>query len=199
MDAQRREIAGGGVFVRDNVIEAVGPSAELPATADEVVDARDQIVIPGLVNTHHHMYQTLTRAFAQDNELFGWLQGLYPVWANLTPEMVKVSTQTAMAELLLSGCTTTSDHLYIYPNGVRLDDSVEGAAQIGMRFHAARGSMSVGESKGGLPPDRVVEDEAAILRETQRAIERWHDPGRFAMQRVVVAPCSPFSVSRELM
>jgi len=199
MDAQRREIAGGGVFVRDNVIEAVGPCAELPATADDVIDARDQIVIPGLVNTHHHMFQTLTRACVQDDELFGWLRGLYPIWANLTPEMVRVSTQTAMAELLLSGCTTTSDHLYIYPNGVRLDDSIEGAAQIGMRFHAARGSMSVGESQGGLPPDRVVESEPAILKETQRLIERWHDPQRFAMQRIVVAPCSPFSVSRELM
>ena len=199
MDAQRREIAGGGVFVRDHVIEAVGPSAELPGTADEVIDARDQIVIPGLVNTHHHMVQTLTRACVQDDELFGWLRGLYPIWAHLTPEMVRVSTQTAMAELLLSGCTTTSDHLYIYPNGVRLDDSIEGAAQIGMRFHAARGSMSVGESQGGLPPDRVVEREPAILKETQRLIERWHDPQRFAMQRIVVAPCSPFSVSRELM
>ena len=199
MDAQRRELAGGGVFVRDHVIEAVGASADLPDGADEVIDAHDQIVIPGLVNTHHHMYQTLTRALVQDNELFGWLQGLYPIWANLTPEMVRISTQTAMAELLLSGCTTSSDHLYIYPNGVRLDDSIEGASQIGMRFHAARGSMSVGQSKGGLPPDRVVEDEAAILKETQRVIERWHNPGRFAMQRIVVAPCSPFSVSRELM
>jgi cytosine/adenosine deaminase-related metal-dependent hydrolase len=203
MDAQRREIADGAVFVRDNVIEAVGATAELPDTADQVIDARDQVVIPGLVNTHHHMFQTLTRARVQDNELFGWLQGLYPIWANLTPEMAKVSTQTAMAELLLSGCTTSSDHLYIYPNGrsgqVRLDDSIEGAQEIGMRFHAARGSMSVGESKGGLPPDRVVEDEAAILTETQRLIERWHDPRRFAMQRIVVAPCSPFSVSRELM
>jgi 8-oxoguanine deaminase len=203
MDAQRREIAGGAVFVRDHVIEAVGPSAELPSTADEVIDAHDQIVIPGLVNTHHHMFQTLTRARAQDDELFGWLHGLYPLWAHLTPEMVCVSTQTAMVELLLSGCTTTSDHLYIYPNGrsgqVRLDDSIEAAAQIGMRFHAARGSMSVGESQGGLPPDRLVEREDAILKDTQRLIERWHDPRRFAMQRVVVAPCSPFSVSRELM
>ena len=199
MDAQRREIADGAVFVRDNVIEAVGASAELPTTADEVIDARDQIVLPGLVNTHHHMVQTLTRAMVQDHELFGWLKGLYPIWANLTPEMVTVSTQTAMAELLLSGCTTSSDHLYIYPNGVRLDDSIEGAARIGMRFHAARGSMSVGESQGGLPPDRVVEREPAILKETQRLIERWHQPGRFAMQRIVVAPCSPFSVSRELM
>jgi 8-oxoguanine deaminase len=199
MDAQRREIAGGGVFVRDNVIEAVGPTAELPATADDVIDACDQIVIPGLVNTHHHMYQTLTRACVQDHELFGWLRGLYPIWAGLTPEMVRVSTQTAMAELLLSGCTTSSDHLYLYPNGVQLDDSLEAAAQIGMRFHAARGAMSVGESQGGLPPDALVEDEAAILKDTQRAIERWHNPGRFSMQRIVVAPCSPFSVSRELM
>jgi 8-oxoguanine deaminase len=201
MDDARREIADGAVFVRDNVIEAVGPTAELPATADEMIDAHDQIVIPGLVNTHHHMYQTLTRALpgAQDSELFGWLRALYPVWAGLTPEMARVSTQTAMAELLLSGCTTTSDHFYIYPNGVRLDDSIEGAAEIGMRFHAARGSMSVGQSQGGLPPDRVVEREDAILKDTQRLIERWHNPGRFAMQRIVVAPCSPFSVSRELM
>jgi cytosine/adenosine deaminase-related metal-dependent hydrolase len=199
MDEARREIADGAVYVRDNVVAAVGTSAELPADADEVIDARDQVVFPGLVNTHHHMYQTLTRAFAQDNELFGWLRALYPVWAKLTPEMVRVSTQTAMAELLLSGCTTSSDHLYVYPNGVRLDDSIEGAAEIGMRFHAARGSMSVGESQGGLPPDGLVEREPDILAETQRLIERWHDPGRFAMQRIVVAPCSPFSVSRELM
>ena len=201
MDAQRREIDDGGVFVRDHVIEAVGPSAELPQTADEVIDARDQVVIPGLVNTHHHMYQTLTRVIrpAQDCELFKWLQTLYPIWANLTPEMVQVSTQTAMAELLLSGCTTSSDHLYVYPNGITLEHSIEAAAQIGMRFHAARGSMSVGQSQGGLPPDSVVEGEPAILNDTQRLIERWHDPKRFAMQRIVVAPCSPFSVSRELM
>ena len=201
MDAQRREIEGGGVFVRDHVIEAVGLSAELPQTADEVIDARDQVVIPGLVNTHHHMYQTLTRVIrpAQDCELFTWLQTLYPIWANLTPEMVQVSTQTAMAELLLSGCTTSSDHLYVYPNGITLEHSIEAAMQIGMRFHAARGSMSVGQSQGGLPPDSVVESEPAILKDTQRLIERWHDPKRYAMQRIVVAPCSPFSVSRELM
>ena len=201
MDAQRSEIADGAVLVRGPVIEAVGPSAALPDMADEIIDARGQIVIPGLVNTHHHMYQTLTRAIpaVQDCELFSWLRGLYPIWANLTPEMVRVSTQTAMAELLLSGCTTSSDHLYIYPDGVRLEDSLEGAEQIGMRFHAARGSMSVGQSQGGLPPDRVVEGEPAILKETQRLIERWHDPHRFAMRRIVVAPCSPFSVSRELM
>jgi cytosine/adenosine deaminase-related metal-dependent hydrolase len=201
MDDARREIADGAVFVRDHVIEAVGPSAALPSTADLVIDAHDQIVLPGLVNTHHHMSQTLTRAVppAQDASLFGWLGALYPVWAGLTPPMVRTSTQVAMAELLLSGCTTSSDHLYIYPNGCRLDDSIEAAAQIGLRFHAARGSMSVGQSQGGLPPDAVVETEAAILHDTQRLIERWHDPQRYAMLRIVVAPCSPFSVSPALM
>lgn len=201
MDAARREIPGGGVFIRDGVIEAVGPSADLPATADRVISLAGTVALPGLVNTHHHMYQSLTRAIpgAQDAELFGWLRRLYPIWAGLTPEMIRISTLTAMAELILSGCTTSSDHLYLYPNGSRLDDSIEAAATIGMRFHAARGSMSVGESQGGLPPDRLVENEAAILKDTQRLIETWHDPQRHAMQRIVVAPCSPFSVSRELM
>ena len=201
MDDRRREIPDGAVFVRDHVIEAVGPSAELPATADDIIDARGQVVIPGLVNTHHHFYQTLTRVLpaAQDAELFDWLTALYPVWARLTPEMASVSTQTAAAELLLSGCTTSSDHLYLFPNGTRLDDTLEAAAQVGIRFHAARGAMSVGRSQGGLPPDEVVEDEAAILRDTERLIARWHDPARHAMQRIVVAPCSPFSVSPQLM
>ena len=157
--------------------------------------------MPGMVNTHHHMYQSLTRAVgaAQDSELFGWLQTLYPIWANLTPEMIRVSTQTAMSELILSGCTTSSDHLYIYPNGVRLDDSIEAAQAIGMRFVATRGSMSVGQSQGGLPPDRVVENEAFILKDTQRLIETYHDTSHGAMVNVAVAPCSPFSVSRALM
>jgi cytosine/adenosine deaminase-related metal-dependent hydrolase len=201
MDAQRRELRGGGVFARDGVIEAVGPTAELPAMADTVIDAADQIVIPGLVNTHHHMFQTLTRVLpaAQDNSLFGWLQALYPVWERLTPEMLQVSTQLAMAELLLSGCTTSSDHLYLFPGACRLDDTLHAATEMGLRFHAARGSMSVGVSQGGLPPDSVVEDEAAILKDTQRLIDTFHDPARHAMQRIVVAPCSPFSVSRELM
>ncbi|VVE36265.1 8-oxoguanine deaminase [Pandoraea horticolens] len=201
MDAGRREIARGGLYVEDNRIVAVGTHDMLPATADEVLDLTGHVVIPGLVNTHHHMYQSLTRAIpaAQDGELFNWLTNLYPVWANLTPEMIRVSTQTAMAELLLSGCTTSSDHLYIYPNGCKLDDSIEAAAEIGMRFHASRGSMSVGQSQGGLPPDRVVEREDDILKDTQRLIETYHDEGRYAMLRLVVAPCSPFSVSRELM
>ncbi|MFX1672286.1 8-oxoguanine deaminase [Paraburkholderia sp. A2WS-5] len=201
MDGARREIRGGGLYVEDNRIVAVGTAGELPETADEVLDMRGYLVLPGLVNTHHHMYQSLTRAVpaAQDAELFGWLTNLYKVWANLTPEMIEVSTLTAMAELLLSGCTTSSDHLYIYPNGSRLDDSIRSAQQIGMRFHAARGSMSVGQKDGGLPPDSVVENEDAILADTQRLIETYHDEGRYAMLRMVVAPCSPFSVSRDLM
>ncbi|MCE1190720.1 MAG: 8-oxoguanine deaminase [Acidovorax sp.] len=200
-DEQRRELSDASVFIRDHRIEAIGPAAELPDQADEVLDLSGCLVTPGLVNTHHHMYQSLTRAIpaVQDAELFSWLQGLYPIWAGLTPEMVRVSTQVAMAELLLSGCTTSSDHLYIYPNGVRLDDSIEAAQAIGMRFVATRGSMSVGRSQGGLPPDEVVEREDAILRDTQRLIERWHDARHGAMVQVAVAPCSPFSVSRDLM
>ena len=200
-DDARRELADASVFVRDHRIEAIGAAAELPQTADEVIDARAHLVMPGLVNTHHHMVQSLTRAIpgVQDAELFAWLRGLYPIWAGLTPEMVRVSTQVAMAELLLSGCTTSSDHLYIYPNGVRLDDSIEAAQAIGMRFVATRGSMSVGQSQGGLPPDRVVEDEAFILKDTQRLIETFHDASHGAMVNVAVAPCSPFSVSRALM
>jgi 8-oxoguanine deaminase len=201
MDAARREIPDGAVFIRGHVIEQVGPSAELPTEADEIIDASGRLVMPGMVNTHHHMYQGLTRVVpdAQDGELFKWLGALYPIWAGLTGEMIRVSTQTAMAELMLSGCTTSSDHLYIYPNDCRLDDSIEAARQIGMRFHATRGAMSVGQSKGGLPPDSVVEQEDAILKDSQRLIETWHDAGRHAMLRIAVAPCSPFSVSRDLM
>ena len=205
LDAHNRELRDASVFIRGNVIEAIGPAHESPAKADEVIDARSHLVTPGLVNTHHHMYQSLTRAIpaVQNAELFGWLRGLYPIWAGLTPEMVRVSTQVAMAELLLSGCTTSSDHLYIYPNSregqVRLDDSIEAAQAIGMRFVATRGSMSVGQSQGGLPPDSLVEREDFILQDTQRLIETWHDSRHGAMTQVAVAPCSPFSVSRDLM
>jgi 8-oxoguanine deaminase len=201
LDDDRRELEGTSILVRGNLIESIGPSEALPRTADEVVDARGHLVVPGLVNTHHHMYQSLTRALpaVQDAELFAWLRGLYPVWARLTPEMVRVSTQVAMAELLLSGCTTSSDHLYLFPNGVRLDDSIEAAGVTGLRFTASRGSMSVGVSQGGLPPDRLVEKEDAILADTQRLIERYHDRRWGSMLQVAVAPCSPFSVSRELM
>ena len=198
---QARELRDASVFIRGNLIEAIGPAADLPRAADEVIDAHHHLVIPGLINTHHHMFQSLTRAIpaVQDAELFGWLRGLYPIWAGLTPEMVRVSTQVAMAELLMSGCTTSSDHLYIYPNGVRLDDSIEAAQNIGMRFVASRGSMSVGQSQGGLPPDSVVESEAAILRDSRRVIEQFHDASHGAMVQVALAPCSPFSVSRDLM
>ncbi|WP_343724617.1 8-oxoguanine deaminase [Herbaspirillum huttiense] len=201
MNEGREEIADGALYIRGKVIEQVGKTEDLPQEADEIIDASNHVVIPGLINTHHHMYQSLTRAIpsAQNGELFNWLTNLYPIWAGLTPEMIRVSTLTAMAELILSGCTTSSDHLYIYPNQTRLDDSLEAAAQIGMRFHGARGAMSVGQSKGGLPPDRVVEEEPAILKDTQRLIETYHDSQRHAMQRIVVAPCSPFSVSRDLM
>ena len=201
MDGERREIRRGGLFIEDNLIKQVGPGESLPQQADVILDMTGKVVIPGLVNTHHHMYQSLTRVVpaAQDGELFNWLNNLYPIWARLTPEMIAVSTQTAMAELILSGCTTSSDHLYIYPNGCKLDDSIHAAAEIGMRFHAARGSMSVGRSQGGLPPDSVVEKESHILKESQRLIEDYHDPRHGSMLRMVVAPCSPFSVSRDLM
>src|SRR5215467_3634491 len=201
MDPARREIRNGGLFVADHRIVAVGPTAELPQTADEVLDLKGHIVIPGLINTHHHMFQTLTRAWpaAQNVELFDWLTALFPVWQRLTPEMIKVSTKTAMAELLLSGCTTSMDHLYLYPNGCRLDDEVEAAREIGMRFHASRGAMSVGASKGGLPPDSLIEDEGAIVKDMLRVIDAYNDAGRFSMLRIVVAPCSPFTVSRDLM
>jgi 8-oxoguanine deaminase len=200
-DDARRELAGGSVLVRGNLIAAVGPASELPREADEVIDARGHLVVPGLVNAHHHMYQSLTRAvrMVQDAELFSWLRGLYPVWARLTPEMVRVSTQIAMAELLLSGCTTSSDHLYLFPDGVRLEDSIEAAALAGMRFTAARGAMSVGRSQGGLPPDELVERPDDVLADARRLVERWHDGARGSMLQIAIAPCSPFSVSRELM
>jgi cytosine/adenosine deaminase-related metal-dependent hydrolase len=207
-DDQRRELRGASVLVRGPAIAAIYPADQVPAEVldevkqhGELIDARGHVVLPGLVNTHHHMYQSLTRAVpaAQDAELFTWLRTLYPIWARLTPEMVEVSTQVAMAELLLSGCTTSSDHLYIYPDGCTLDHSIEAAKGMGLRFHAARGSMSVGESQGGLPPDSLVEREADILKDTQRLIDTHHDDGRYAMLRLVVAPCSPFSVSEGLM
>lgn len=201
MDEHSTELKNASLLIRDGNIEAIASAADLPRTADQVIDARGHLVIPGMINTHHHMYQSLTRAIpsVQNAELFSWLRGLYPIWAGLTPEMVQVSTQIAMAELLLSGCTTSSDHLYIYPNGVRLDDSIEAAAAIGMRFVATRGSMSVGQSQGGLPPDRVVENENAILKDTQRLIETYHNTSHGSMINVAVAPCSPFSVSTDLM
>jgi 8-oxoguanine deaminase len=199
MDDASREIRDGFVLVEGNRIAALG-QGQTPE-ADEVIDLSGHVLMPGLINTHHHMYQSLTRAVpaAQDASLFGWLKTLYPIWARLTPEMIRVSTQTAMAELLLSGCTTSSDHLYLYPNGSRLDDCIEAAQEIGMRFHAARGAMSVGTSAGGLPPDSLVENEPSILRDMQRLAETYHDASDCSMCRIVLAPCSPFSVSTDLM
>ncbi len=201
MDDRRTEISGGGLYAEDGVIRQVGLTEELPQTADRVLDLRDHLVLPGLVNTHHHFYQTLTRAVpaAQDANLFNWLKTLYPIWARMTPEDIFISTQTALSELALSGCTTASDHLYLFPNGSKLDDEIAAARQVGLRLHASRGSMSLGESKGGLPPDSVVDSEDSILSDSVRLIEQYHDPHPGAMVRVVLAPCSPFSVTGDLM
>ncbi|MGC9520558.1 MAG: 8-oxoguanine deaminase [Anaerolineae bacterium] len=201
MDDEHRRYADGAVYVRDNVIEAVGPTAQLPQSADRVLDGRGMLILPGLVNTHHHLYQTLTRAMpgGQNAGLFTWLKTLYPIWAHLDSEAVYVSALVGLAELILSGCTTASDHLYIFPNDVTLDDEIRAADEIGIRFCATRGSMSLGESDGGLPPDDVVEREDAILKDTRRVIETYHDPERYAMLQIAVAPCSPFSVTGDLM
>ena len=202
MDDDQQEIRRGALWVRDNVIEQVGCVEELPDTADEVLDLGDRhIVLPGLVNTHHHFFQTLTRAIpaAQNQELFGWLTTLYPIWQHLTADMLAVAAQVAAAELILSGCTTASDHHYLFPNDCTLDAEIAAVEATGLRFHACRGSLSVGISQGGLPPDAVIESETAVLKDTQRLIEAYHDRDRYAMTRLVVAPTSPFSVTQDLM
>jgi len=201
MDDHQREIPDGGLFVRDGFIEQAGATAELPGTADEVLDLSGHVLLPGLVNTHHHFYQTLTRALpaAQNANLFNWLKTLYPIWARMTPQDIHISTQTALAELALSGCTTATDHLYLFPNGSRLDDEIAAAKEIGLRIQASRGSMSLGESKGGLPPDSVVDSEDKILADSQRLIQQYHDPKPGALVQIVLAPCSPFSVTGDLM
>lgn len=197
MDAKRRELSGADLLIRSGEIVAIGKNL----TGDEVVNAAGCVVTPGLVNTHHHLFQTLTRAVpgGQDALLFGWLQTLYPIWAKMGPEEIFISAQIGLAELALSGCTLSSDHLYLFPNGARLDDTIDAAETVGIRFHPTRGSMSIGESDGGLPPDGLVEDEAAILKDSIRLIDAYHDATEGAMVRVGLAPCSPFSVSRELM
>ena len=203
MDAARRELANGALVAEDQIIRWVGHTDALPPefTPTRTIDATGMLVMPGMVNTHHHFYQTLTRVIpaAQNVGLFDWLKALYPIWAELRPQDIQLSTTVALAELLLSGCTTSSDHHYLWPNGCRLDDQFAAAAQLGMRFHGARGSMSLGESQGGLPPDRVTEVESDILHDCRRVVEQYHDPAPFAMQRVVLAPCSPFSVTPALM
>ncbi|ABV94506.1 amidohydrolase [Dinoroseobacter shibae DFL 12 = DSM 16493] len=199
MDDARRELPECDLRLRDGVIAEIGPG--LATDGAEVIDAAGCVVTPGLINTHHHLFQTLTRGVpaAQDALLFGWLKALYPIWARMGPEDMRVSAEVGLAELALTGCTLSSDHLYLYPNGVRLEDTIEAAANIGLRFHPTRGAMSIGESAGGLPPDALVEDEAAILEDCIRVIDAFHDPSPGAMVQVGVAPCSPFSVSRELM
>lgn len=198
MDDARTEVTGGDVLIRGGTVAAVGRGL---ATAGEALDATGCVVTPGLVNTHHHLYQTLTRAVpgGQDALLFGWLRTLYPIWARFGPEEMRVSAAVGLAELALTGCSLTSDHLYLFPNGARLDDTIEAAAEVGLRFHPTRGAMSIGESAGGLPPDSLVEREDAILRDMDRVVAAFHDPSEGAMVRVGLAPCSPFSVSRELM
>ena len=201
MDEQRREIQHTNIYIKDGFIQAIGDLNELPETADQVLDLSGHIVFPGFVNTHHHFYQTLTRAVpkAQNANLFNWLVTLYPIWARMTPEDIRISTQTALAELALSGCTTASDHLYLFPNGSKLDDEIEAGQEVGLRLHASRGSMSLGESAGGLPPDSVVDSEEEILKDSLRLIETYHDPNPGSMVQIVLAPCSPFSVTGDLM
>lgn len=198
MNAGRAEITGGDVLIRDGVIAAVGQGL---TTGGEVVQAKGCVVTPGLVNTHHHLYQTLTRAVpgGQDALLFGWLKVLYPIWSRFGPEEMRVSALVGLAELALSGCTLSSDHLYLFPNGARLEDTIDAAREIGLRFHPTRGAMSIGESDGGLPPDSLVEREGEILGDMARVVDAFHDAGDGAMVRVGLAPCSPFSVSRDLM
>ena len=200
MDDADLRLDGADVRIKDGVIAEVGVGLE-PGPGGDVLNAEGCLVTPGLVNTHHHLYQTLTRAVpgAQDALLFGWLRTLYPIWARFGPEEMYVSAQVGLAELALSGCTLSSDHLYLYPNGSRLDDTIAAASDIGLRFHPTRGAMSIGESLGGLPPDALVENEAAIIEDSIRVIDAHHDPRPGSMVRVGVAPCSPFSVSRDLM
>ncbi len=199
MNATRQEFKTTDIHLKGGVIHALGQGLAAPGAT--VIEARGCVVTPGLVNTHHHLYQTLTRAVpgGQDALLFGWLKTLYPIWSRFGPEEMFTSAQVGLAELALSGCTMTSDHLYLYPNGSRLDDTIAAAGEIGLRFHPTRGAMSIGESAGGLPPDSLVEKEPAILKDMIRVVDQFHDPKPGAMVRVGLAPCSPFSVSRELM
>lgn len=199
MNSDRQELADADIHIEGGVIRAVGLALDVQGA--ETIDLSGCVVTPGLVNTHHHLFQTLTRAVprGQDALLFGWLQTLYPIWSRMGPDDMRISAALGLAELALTGCTTSSDHLYLFPNGARLDDTIEAAAAVGLRFHPTRGSMSIGESAGGLPPDTLVEAEAAILADCQRVIDAFHDPAAGAMVRVGIAPCSPFSVSRELM
>ncbi len=198
MDDDRQELVGADLLVRDGKIAQIGHGL---TSRGEIHDAAGCVVTPGLVNTHHHLYQTLTRAVpgGQDALLFGWLRTLYPIWSRFGPEEMFISAQIGLAELALSGCTLSSDHLYLYPNGTRLEDTIHAASELGLRFQPTRGAMSIGESDGGLPPDALVETEQAILEDMIRVVDAYHDPSEGSMCRVGLAPCSPFSVSRDLM
>ncbi len=201
MNDEEVELKDTSILCENGIIKRIGNHNDLTEKIDFTIDAQDLVVIPGLVNTHHHLFQNLTRVYpkAQNKPLFGWLTSLYPVWQNIIPSDIYISSLIGMSEMVLTGCTTTSDHLYLFPNGSKLEDQIEASKLIGCRFHAARGFMSVGESKGGLPPDSLVEDEKAIIKDCQRVIENFNDEKQFSMLRVVLAPCSPFSVSQNLM
>lgn len=201
MDGTRRELRNAGLFARDGFIEQVASTDELPTSADTVLDLRGQILLPGLVNCHHHLDQVLTRNLpvAQNINLFRWLQALYSIWSKRTPEASRTTTIIGLAELARSGCTTAFDHTYIFQNGCKLDDQIHAARELGVSFVAARGSMSLGQSKGGLPPDDCVEAEDAILADSLRLIQQYHNPDRGSMLQIVLAPCSPFSVTSDLM
>ena len=202
MDGQGREMKGGDVYIEGPEIKKVGKG--LKVKADTVIDAKGCVVLPGFVNTHHHLYQTLTRNLpkVQDAKLFDWLVYLYDIWKYINPEAVYASTQVGLGELLLTGCTTSTDHLYLFPqknSGLFIDTQIEAARELGMRFHPTRGSMSRGRSNGGLPPDSVVQTEDFIMKDCERLVHKFHDEAPFAMTRVALAPCSPFSVTTELL
>jgi len=201
MDEGRRRLRDASILLRDNIIEAIGPADSLSQEADRVWDARGHIIIPGLINTHHHLFQTLTRALpaVEQAPLFDWLAHLYPIWARIDAEAIYVSALVGLAELALTGCTTTSDHLYLFPNDAHISDEIRAAREIGMRFHPCRGSMTLGEEEGGLPPAAVVQSPAEIMADLEKVAAEFHDPSPFSMLRIVVAPCSPFSVTEEEM
>ena len=201
MDGSRREIKDGGLYIENGIIKQVGPTSSLPKTAEDVLDLKGHVLLPGLVNTHQHLYQHLTRVVpaAQDGNVWNWLKVLYPMWARMQPEDVNLAIKTGLSEMALTGCTTAFDHQYVFPNGCKIDDSIQAASEVGVRFHASRGSMSLGVSKGGLPPDSCVEEEPAIMKDCERVIKAYHDPKHGAMTRIVLAPCSPFSVTEGLM
>ena len=200
MDDERRELTDYDIRISEGQITEIGPNL-ISKGEKNVINAHGCLITPGLVNTHHHLFQTLTRAVpgGQDALLFGWLKTLYPIWSKFGPDEMRISAMTGLAELALSGCSLSSDHLYLYPNGSRLDDTIDAATEIGIRFSPTRGSMSIGESDGGLPPDNLVEDENFILQDCIRVIDKFHNPKPSSMIQVGIAPCSPFSVTRELM